>query len=69
VESKIFDDYGIEIIQRSERYFLRVDSGEMASRLIETEISIDDASIAQKSPQNAYDIIIKYDKAGSFRNV
>ncbi|MPM96716.1 hypothetical protein SDC9_143881 [bioreactor metagenome] len=48
---------------------LRTDSGEMASRPIETEISMEDASLAQKGPQSAYDVIIKYDKMGSFKNV
>ncbi len=65
----IFNDYGIEIIKRSGKYFLRTDSGEMASRLIEAEITSADALLAQKGPNSAYDVIIKYDKIGSFKNV
>ena len=69
METKIFDNYGIEIIKCSEKYYLRTDSGEMVSRPIEAEISIEDAILAQKSPQTAYDVIIKYDKMGLFKNV
>ncbi len=68
MESKIFDDYGIEIIRRSGKFFLRTDSGEMASRPIEAEISMEDALLAQRGSQSAYDIIIKYDKMGLFKN-
>lgn len=68
MENIIFDDYGIEIIKRSGKYFLRTDSGEMASRPIEAEISMEDASLAQRGPQSANDVIIKYDKMGSFKN-
>ena len=69
MENKIFDDYGIEIIKRSGKFFLRTDSGEMASRPIEAEISMEDASLAQRGSESAYDVIIKYDKMGSFKNV
>ena len=62
---KIFDGYGIEILRRSGKYFIRTDSGEMASRAIEAEISKEDAFLAQKGPQSAFDVIIKYDKIGS----
>ena len=69
METKIFEDYGIEILKRFDKYYLRVDSGGIASRLTEAEISLDDAILAQKSPQAAYDVITKYDKIGLFKNV
>lgn len=46
METKIFDDNGVEIFKRSEKYFIRVDSGELASRLVEAEISMNDAILA-----------------------
>lgn len=69
METKVFDNYGIEIVKRAARYFIRIDSGEMASRPIEAEISMEDAIHAQKSPQAAYDVIVKYDKKGLFRYI
>lgn len=69
MENKIFNDYGIEILKRSGKYFLRTDSGEIISRPVETEISLEDALLAQKGPQFAYDIIIKYDRMELFKNV
>jgi hypothetical protein len=65
----IFSDYGIEILKRSGKYFLRTDSGKMVSRSVETEITFEDALLAQKGPQHAYEVIIKYDKIGSFTNI
>ena len=62
MENKIFNDYGIEILKRSGKYFLRTDSGEII-------ISLEDALLAQKGPQFAYDIIIKYDRMELFKNV
>ena len=69
MEMKLFDDYGVEIFKRSSKYFIRVDSGEMASRLIEAEISMNDATLAQKGPQKAYDVLMKYKSQGLFKNV
>ena len=69
MEIEIFDDYGIEIFKRMGRYFMRIDSGELASRPVEAEISMEDAILAQKGAQAAHDVLIKYDKMGSFKNV
>ena len=69
MDTRIFCDYGIEIIKRSGKYYLRTDSGEMASRPIEAEISMADALLAQRNPETAYNVIMKYDKMGSFSNV
>ncbi|MEL4105383.1 hypothetical protein IZU99_03190 [Oscillospiraceae bacterium CM] len=69
METKIFDDYGVEIFKRSGKYFICVDSGEMASRLVEAEISMSDATLAQQGPQKAYDVLMKYKNMGLFKNV
>jgi len=69
VETKIFDDNGVEIFKRSEKYFIRVDSGELASRLVEAEISMNDAILAQKDPQAAHQLLIKYQRMGLFENL
>lgn len=69
MDHMIFDDYGIVILERFGEYFIRIDSGEIASRPIEAEISSEDALVAQKGPQSAYDVIIKYDKIGAFKNI
>lgn len=53
MDTRIFCDYGIEIIKRSGKYYLRTDSGEMASRPIEAEISMADALLAQRNPETA----------------
>jgi len=55
---KIFSDYGIEIFKSNGQYFLRYDSGEIVSRLVDIEISEEDALRAQLSEKDAYWVII-----------
>ena len=69
MEKKIFDDYGIEIFENLGKYIIRVDSGELASRHVEAEISAEDAIIAQQSPQASYEILMKYKNKGLFRYI
>ena len=57
---KIFSGYGIEIFINGGKYFLRYDSGEIVSKLIEIEISEEDAKRAQLSENDAYWVIIEY---------
>ena len=56
----IFFDYGIEILTNGLRYFIRYDDGEIVEHFNEVEVSQTDAMIAQKGPQEAYKIILKY---------
>ena len=69
MEIKLFENYGIEIFKRSGKYFLRTDSGGLASWPIEAEISHADAILAQKSEQDAYEVIMKYDINDAFIRV
>lgn len=59
MEERIFCDYGIEVFFRDGRYYIRVDSGEIASRIIELEVSEEDAKRAQLSENDAYHVIIE----------
>ena len=54
----VFSDYGIEIFKGDGKYFLRYDSGEIVSKLMEIEISEEDAIRAQLSEKDAYWVII-----------
>jgi hypothetical protein len=56
---KIFAGYGIEIFKTDEKYFLKYDSGEIVSKLIEIEISEEDAIRAQLSEIDAYHVILE----------
>lgn len=67
MNQKIFDDYGIEIFRASGKYFIEVDSGETVSKPIVAEVSVEDSMYAQKSPQAAYEILLKYQKKGAFK--
>jgi hypothetical protein len=56
----VFSEYGIEIIERDCKNFIRFDEGEIASKFVEYEITDADAMRAQINEDEAYAVIIKY---------
>jgi hypothetical protein len=64
---EIISDYGIIIHEKDGRYFFTTDSGGSVSRDITFEISKVDAQKAQISEEEAYWIILKYEKLGKFK--
>lgn len=56
---KIFTGHGIEIIERDNHFFLIYDAGEICDRMEEIQIT-EEASLAQRSLMDAYNIIVKY---------
>lgn len=63
---KIFEDYGIEIIERKGKYFLRYDAGELLCKYEELNVTPEDAEKAQLSEKDAYEVIIKYQNEKMF---
>lgn len=57
---KIFEDYGVEIFAEGEKRYIRFDDGEIVSHFATIEVSHEDAVFAQKSDQDAYNVVIKY---------
>ena len=55
---KVFSGFGIDIIKHGERYFVRYDSGEIVSHVIEKEITYDEFQKAQKSEKDAYEMLL-----------
>lgn len=56
----IFIDYGIEIIIKNDKYYIRYDTGEIVQKMSEIEVSEEDAKKAQKSSDDAYKVILSY---------
>lgn len=54
----IFCDFGIEIIKRNSQFFVRYDSGAAVARICEDEITEKEAMKAQKSEQDAYEVLL-----------
>ena len=65
---KIFEDFGIQIFSENGKYFIEFDSGELVSKMVEIEVSKEDAEKAQESEQSAYEVIIKYQNIEMFGN-
>jgi hypothetical protein len=62
MEKQIFADWGIEIIERDGRIFARYDSGEIVVQFREDEITAEEALKAQKSEQDAYEVLLACQK-------
>jgi len=54
----IFSDYGIEIHEKNGQYFLNFDEGAVVSHERTVQISFEEAKIAQKSSNHAYELIV-----------
>ncbi|MGG6192673.1 hypothetical protein ACQV2B_01015 [Pantoea allii] len=54
----IFTGYGIDIIKRNDNYYIRYDDGTIAMFEKESKITFDEALKAQKSENDAYEVII-----------
>ena len=54
----VFSGYGVEIFRRDGRFFIRYDAGEIAVQMREDEISSEEASKAQKSEKDAYEVLL-----------
>ena len=56
----IFSDFGIEILKRSERLYLSYDAGELIVNMKEIEITKEECIKAQKSEDDAYEVILNH---------
>ena len=54
----IFTDYGIDIVKKKNDYYIRYDDGTIAMFEKESKITFDEALKAQKSENDAYEVII-----------
>jgi len=60
---KIFDDFGCEIIEKGDLFYICFDSGESAgSRLVELQITKDEVEKAMRSEMDAYRVILEAQK-------
>lgn len=59
---KIFEDYGIIIMQDNEKYYIQYDAGELVDKIDTIEVSKEDAEKAQIGEENAYNVILQYQK-------
>jgi hypothetical protein len=62
MEKIISDKFGCQIIERENKIFIRYDSGQSASKMMETEITYEEAKLAMLSEDDAYKIIVTASK-------
>jgi hypothetical protein len=58
----IFSDFGVDIIKRDNRFFVRYDAGEIASQMREEEISEDEVAKVRSGEQGAYEVLLECQK-------
>jgi len=54
----IFTGYGIDIVKKDDGYYIRYDDGTVAMFEKESKITFDEATKAQKSENDAYEVIM-----------
>ena len=65
---KIFSNYNIDIFKDNGQFVLRYDSGGIVTKLTDIVISENEAKIAQRSSEDAYNIVIKYQNEAKYKN-
>lgn len=56
---KIFEDYGIIIMQQDDKYYIQYDAGELVDNIDTIEVSKADAEKAQIGEEEAYCVILQ----------
>jgi hypothetical protein len=59
MDELIFTGYAIEIFKRHGKFFVRYDAGGVVVNIVEKEITEEEAIKAQKSEQDAYEMLIE----------
>ncbi len=58
MEKLIFSGYGMFITYENEKYYINYDAGGIINKDVKYEISEEEAHKAQKSGQDAYDVML-----------
>ena len=62
MERIISDKYGCQIIKRYGKIIIRYDSGQSSSKIVESEITSEEAEKASLSEKDAYEVILSAQK-------
>ena len=54
----LFNGYGIQVVTRNGKYYIRYDGGHLISQTVELEIDQIGADKATRSEKDAYDVIM-----------
>lgn len=57
---KIFEGYGLSLHKRDDKYYIRYMAGEIASWIVEIEITPDEAKQVQISMEQANEVVYRY---------
>jgi len=58
MERIISDKFGCQVIEREKLFFIRYDNGQSASKMVESEITSEEAVKAMLSEDDAYQVIV-----------
>lgn len=59
VENQIFEDYGIILLKREGKFFIRYDAGEIVVQFEEVEVTERQAIRVQQGEQQAYEVLLE----------
>ena len=60
---QVFEDYGIVLIKRDDKFFVRYDAGHLAVQMREDEVSEHQALRLQQGEQAAYEVLLAVERS------
>ena len=67
MDKQVFSGFGIEIVDRGGRFFVKFDGGGIAIQMREDEITAEEASKAQCSEKDAYEVLLAVQRRQSHK--
>ncbi|CAM7072031.1 MULTISPECIES: hypothetical protein [Enterobacter] len=68
MDKVIFNNYGVILIEREGRFFIKLYSGGIVMKEEEEEVSLDEAKKVQMSEKDAYEVLISIEKRGKLKH-
>ncbi|SEI40089.1 hypothetical protein [Frateuria terrea] len=60
---KLFEDYGITLFRRSDKFFVRYDAGHLVVQMREDEVTEEQAVQLQQDEQSAYHVLLEVERS------
>ena len=60
---QVFQDYGVTVLRRDGKFFVRYDAGGIAVKIREDEVSEQQALRLQQGAQSAYEVLLEVERS------
>ena len=63
MSEQVFEDYGIVLVRRGNKFFVRYDAGHLVAEMREDEVSEQQALRLQQGEQAAYQVLLEVERS------